>query len=108
MPVNSFASSYLSGLCPQEQFGNFRHQRCAKRCARRYSDTSACALRDKHYDGAQRLGHGEGYVYAHDMPDAIADQDYWASNVPTSNLAQEVGKQRWHSDWKRFARREKR
>ena len=33
-------------------------------------------LRDKHYDGAERLGHGEGYVYSHDMPDAIADQDY--------------------------------
>ncbi len=33
-------------------------------------------LRDKHYDGAGRLGHGEGYVYSHDMPDGIADQDY--------------------------------
>lgn len=33
-------------------------------------------LRDKHYAGAQRLGHGEGYVYAHDAPDAVADQDY--------------------------------
>ena len=33
-------------------------------------------LRDKHYDGAERLGHGADYVYSHDMPDAIADQDY--------------------------------
>lgn len=33
-------------------------------------------LRDKHYAGAQRLGHGAGYQYAHDAPDAIADQDY--------------------------------
>jgi putative ATPase len=33
-------------------------------------------LRDKHYGGAQRLGHGEGYQYAHDQPDAIAAQDY--------------------------------
>ncbi|MBN1589421.1 MAG: replication-associated recombination protein A [Pirellulales bacterium] len=33
-------------------------------------------LRDKHYGGAKRLGHGEGYQYAHDSPDAIAAQDY--------------------------------
>ena len=33
-------------------------------------------LRDKHYPGAERLGHGEGYQYAHDAPDAVAAQDY--------------------------------
>lgn len=33
-------------------------------------------LRDSHYGGAKRLGHGEGYQYAHDAPDAIAAQDY--------------------------------
>jgi putative ATPase len=33
-------------------------------------------LRDKHYAGAERLGHGEGYVYSHESPDAVADQDY--------------------------------
>lgn len=34
------------------------------------------ALRDSHYPGAKQLGHGEGYQYAHDAPDAIAAQDY--------------------------------
>ena len=33
-------------------------------------------LRDSHYPAAKRLGHGEGYQYAHDSPDAIAAQDY--------------------------------
>ncbi|MBN2476469.1 MAG: replication-associated recombination protein A [Pirellulales bacterium] len=33
-------------------------------------------LKDRHYAGAKRLGHGEGYQYAHDHPDAIAAQDY--------------------------------
>jgi len=33
-------------------------------------------LRDRHYPGAKRLGHGEGYQYAHDHPDAVAAQDY--------------------------------
>lgn len=33
-------------------------------------------LRDKHYVGAQQLGHGEGYEYSHDSPDGVASQDY--------------------------------
>jgi putative ATPase len=44
-------------------------------------------LRDAHYPGAARLGHGQGYVYPHDdpagvvrqqyAPDAIADRAYY-------------------------------
>ncbi len=34
------------------------------------------ALRDSHYASAKRLGHGDGYQYAHDAPDAVAAQDY--------------------------------
>jgi putative ATPase len=33
-------------------------------------------LQDKHYSGAKQLGHGQGYEYAHDAPDAIVAQDY--------------------------------
>jgi putative ATPase len=33
-------------------------------------------LRDKHYAGAKRLGHGEGYEYAHNAEDGVAAQDY--------------------------------
>ena len=33
-------------------------------------------LRDSHYPGAKRLGHGEGYQYAHDAPEGWVDQDY--------------------------------
>jgi putative ATPase len=33
-------------------------------------------LQDAHYPGAKRLGHSQGYEYAHDAPDAIAAQDY--------------------------------
>ena len=33
-------------------------------------------LRDAHYAGAARLGHGRGYVYAHDEPHAVAAQQY--------------------------------
>lgn len=33
-------------------------------------------LRDAHYKGAQKLGHGAGYQYPHDLPDGIAAQQY--------------------------------
>jgi putative ATPase len=33
-------------------------------------------LRDTHYQGAERLGHGKGYVYAHDHPGHFVAQDY--------------------------------
>ena len=33
-------------------------------------------LRDAHYPGASRLGHGTGYVYPHDLPGAVAAQEY--------------------------------
>jgi len=33
-------------------------------------------LKDAHYAGARRLGHGEGYQYAHDAADGWVDQDY--------------------------------
>lgn len=33
-------------------------------------------LRDAHYAGAKRLGHGEGYQYSHNAAEAVAAQDY--------------------------------
>jgi putative ATPase len=33
-------------------------------------------LRDGHYKGAQKLGHGAGYQYAHDSDDGWVNQDY--------------------------------
>ncbi len=33
-------------------------------------------LRDAHYAGAESLGHGSGYRYAHDEPHAVARQQY--------------------------------
>src|SRR5581483_11460434 len=33
-------------------------------------------LRDAHYPGAARLGHGEGYRYPHDDPRGWVEQDY--------------------------------
>lgn len=33
-------------------------------------------LRDAHYPGAKRLGHGKGYIYPHDLDVGVAEQQY--------------------------------
>lgn len=33
-------------------------------------------LRDAHYSGAQRIGHGRGYLYPHDFPHGVVAQQY--------------------------------
>jgi len=33
-------------------------------------------LRDAHYKGASKLGHGDGYLYAHDYPNHYVKQQY--------------------------------
>ncbi|MBO1750465.1 replication-associated recombination protein A [Actinotalea sp. BY-33] len=38
-------------------------------------------LRDAHYAGAERMGHGAGYRYAHDAPHAVAPQQYAPDEV---------------------------
>jgi putative ATPase len=39
-------------------------------------------LRDAHYPASKQLGHGEGYLYPHDHPDAVVDQDYLPQRLP--------------------------
>jgi len=33
-------------------------------------------LKDRHYQGAEQLGHGDGYQYSHNSPDGYVEQDY--------------------------------
>ena len=33
-------------------------------------------LRDSHYSGAEQLGHGDGYISAHNEQGGVASQDY--------------------------------
>jgi putative ATPase len=59
-------------------------------------------LRDAHYQGAKKLGHGETYTYSHDAPFGIAEQQYAPDVVldaeyykPTSLGAEAAIKERW-------------
>lgn len=38
-------------------------------------------LRDSHYSGAKKLGHGDGYLYPHDYPYHYVKQQYMPNNV---------------------------
>ncbi len=59
-------------------------------------------LRDAHYGGAKKLGHGSGYQYSHDAPYGIAEQQYAPDVVvdaeyyrPTELGAEGALKERW-------------
>ena len=59
-------------------------------------------LRDAHYPGASKLGHGASYVYSHDEPFGVAEQQYAPDVVvdaeyyrPTELGAEAAVKQRW-------------
>jgi putative ATPase len=49
-------------------------------------------LRDSHYAGAGRLGHGKGYVYAHDEPHAIAAQQYAPDELADARYYRPTGR----------------
>ncbi|WP_109508856.1 replication-associated recombination protein A [Nocardioides speluncae] len=59
-------------------------------------------LRDAHYGGAKDLGHGKGYVYSHDAPYGVAEQQYAPDVVadagyyqPTTLGAEAAVRERW-------------
>lgn len=59
-------------------------------------------LRDAHYAGAKKIGHGGGYLYAHDEPFGIAEQQYPPDELlearyyrPTSHGAEAAVQDRW-------------
>jgi putative ATPase len=59
-------------------------------------------LRDAHYPGSAKLGHGTSYSYSHDEPFGIAEQQYAPDVVldaeyyqPTSLGAEAAVKERW-------------
>lgn len=41
-------------------------------------------LRDAHYAGAKKLGHGKGYLYPHDAPLGVVEQQYLPDTLKTS------------------------
>src|SRR5690348_10732697 len=65
-------------------------------------------LRGTGYAGAKRLGHGEGYKYAHDFPEHFVPQDYLGAQrhyyEPSDQGVEKKIKERLEK-WKELARR---
>jgi putative ATPase len=66
-------------------------------------------LRDTHYQGAERLGHGKGYEYAHDHPGHFVAQDYLGADrhyyEPTEQGVEKKIKERveqWRAEFARI------
>jgi len=64
-------------------------------------------LRDTSYKGAKRLGHGEGYQYAHDFPGHFVPQDYLGAEKryyePTEQGVEKKIKERL-DHWRRLSK----
>jgi putative ATPase len=61
-------------------------------------------LRDAHYRGAQRIGHGDGYVYPHDREGGIVEQAY----APDSVAGRRYYEPTQHGNEARYAERAER
>lgn len=53
----------------------------ANQAVRQYQTTVPAHLKDAHYKGAQKLGHGIGYKYAHDYPGHYVKQQYLPDEI---------------------------
>lgn len=53
----------------------------AMEVVKRTTTTVPVHLQDRHYGGARKLGHGEGYLYAHDYPEHYVKQQYLPDEI---------------------------
>lgn len=66
-------------------------------------------LQDRHYSGAEKLGRGVDYKYAHDYPNHYVEQQYLPDELKGASFYQpsENGYEKHIGDWLRFIRGEK-
>ncbi len=65
-------------------------------------------LQDAHYKGAQKLGHGVGYRYAHDYPNHYVKQQYLPDEIRDARFYEpgENGQEKKIREWMEFLRRD--
>jgi putative ATPase len=65
-------------------------------------------LRDQSYKGAEKLGHGKGYLYPHDYPHSYVEQEYLPEGIKERFYRpKEIGYERHMKDYLRTIRKEK-
>ena len=68
------------------QFYNLFPNLSALENVEKYKTTVPSHLQDAHYKGAQNLGRGTGYKYAHDYPDHYVKQQYLPDEIKTARF----------------------
>ena len=58
----------------------------ANEAVRNYQTSVPAHLRDAHYKGAKKLGHGTDYKYAHDYPDHYVKQQYLPDEIKNARF----------------------
>ena len=74
---------------------------------KRTKTTVPSHLQDAHYKGAQKLGHGTGYKYAHDYPHHYVDQQYHPDEIAGEKfyVPSENGHEREIKEWMQYIRK---
>ena len=73
---------------------------------KRTKTTVPSHLQDAHYKGAQKLGHGTGYKYAHDYPHHYVEQQYLPDEIVGEKfyVPSENGHEKEIKEWMRYIR----
>ena len=73
---------------------------------KRTKTTVPSHLQDAHYKGAQKLGHGTGYKYAHDYPHHYVEQQYLPDEIAGEKfyVPGENGHEREIKEWMQYIR----
>ncbi|WCK53597.1 AAA family ATPase [Aneurinibacillus sp. Ricciae_BoGa-3] len=101
------ATTYLAGA-PKSNAAYTGINRALAEVRRNGHGTVPVHLRDKSYKGAEKLGHGKGYLYPHDYPNGYVEQQYLPDNVKGGFYeAKDIGYERHIKEYLRTIRREK-
>ena len=76
MPAHAGPGRDLSGLRPKSNASTLAIGQARRDVRESRLLPVPVHLRDAHYGGAEQLGHGAGYEYAHDAEGGVAAQDY--------------------------------
>jgi putative ATPase len=98
----SQAAIYLA-LAPKSNAATTAIGAAREEVRRHGAQTPPDYLRDAHYPGAQALGRGTGYQYAHDHPGNVAPQQYLPDALAARNFYEPTGNGREKAFGERLA-----
>jgi putative ATPase len=103
----SQAAIYLA-LAPKSNAATTAIGTAREEVRRHGAQTPPDYLRDAHYPGAQALGRGQGYQYAHDHPGNVAPQQYLPDALAGREFYEPTGNGREKAFGERLAELRKR